>query len=1276
MLKALELVGFKSFADRTRFDFPDGITVVVGPNGSGKSNVVDAVKWVLGAQSAKALRGADMADCIFKGSAEGGRKPANSAEVVLILDNSTQLFGNRGDEVHVSRRVFRSGEGEYAINNQPCRLKDVRDLFRGTGVGVDAYSLIEQGKVDRLLQASAKDRRGIFEEAAGISRFKAKKVEAERRLVRVDQNLLRLGDIVDEVGKRLTTLKNQATKAQRYRELSSQLTEKRTLLGQIDLFSLQNETTQAKQRLAKAFSNQEELTLRLQQLTEQSTLEQTTLQQLKSQHDTVQQEFLEAQRSLISAESGFASSSTRIAELIAEKSVLLERIELLEQRATVSSEEIENRKEQLAQLGKQREESAILLQNLETEHIAAGEQLKALRDELEIKQRERNHVREEISKHKSQLSALEMHREQLLESIDRQRSVAVQLEQDLAEAHNDLASAAALRDKALESSNAANLAKEQAQDLLRSEQNQLRVGQDQIVTLQGRLHGVRERLNVLTQLEDQFTGAGRGGQQLLRLAREQQLFNDANNSSLTPSSRTNAWSTVRGLVADLLTTELHLAPLIDVALGSLSDAIVLSDGQILEWINDGSLSIDGRVTLLRLDRLMSRRTGEKIQLDGLRGVLGRADRLTKYDEEYEPLIRFLLGTTWFVDTLSTALELSHFRGAGLRFVTAECQLVDIDGSITLGSLQTGLGLVSRRSEMQSAREQIVHAEEMVAAGAAALALNQQRVAAAEAELRAREAESHEATRELTTCELRLESLQLRLEKTQASHQSSLKTLDEIKAKSNELDSAFHGATENLSECIAREANIQSVLDELTTQVTNAESTVQAKQASVTEHRIDLARLEQRTEGMRMTLDQLVHDSTERAKSLEVAVTALDSIGVKIETATSASTDFQLKIEHAQQTIQSIEERQSLIQQQLENQQSVVEQSIRQADSSRRNLEKNQDLIQSIQQQLDQSQSQHDQLIAHYLSEYQIDLIAINDAEFPESDQEAAAMPDDESSSVDSPSEDDIALLDSVDEVSSESSDQFEPRSKRKSKPTVDFSALDRNEVESQITYLRHEIAAAGSVNMEALAELDELQSRYDRLSGHQTDLISAKTTLIETMAQIDADSQHLFMETLQAIRSNFQTLYRKSFGGGFADIVMENENDPDSGIEIIATPPGKTTLSNSLLSGGEKALTAVALIMAFFQYRPSPFCILDEVDAPFDEANIGRFVTVLNEFLSSTKFIVVTHSKKTMTAANMIYGITMQESGVSRQVSVKFEDVNDKGEIVAPVKATGARRVA
>jgi chromosome segregation ATPase len=326
--------------------------------------------------------------------------------------------------------------------------------------------------------------------------------------------------------------------------------------------------------------------------------------------------------------------------------------------------------------------------------------------------------------------------------------------------------------------------------------------------------------------------------------------------------------------------------------------------------------------------------------------------------------------------------------------------------------------------------------------------------------------------------------------------------------------------------------------------------------------------------------------------------------------------------------------------------------LRQSENARRSIEKSQDKIQALEQQQTQLSLQWDQLHDHYAKEYELNLESLAQTLqlFGESNDISNA--------------DDLGLIAS----NPESRWLIELCSSSKEMPQ--WSDFDRAAIEAEIVQLRHEIASAGSVNMEALAELDELQTRYDRLARHYQDLHDAKASLIKTMAKIDEDSRDLFVETLTTIRKNFQELYRRSFGGGFADIVLEDERDPDSGIEIIATPPGKTTLSNSLLSGGEKALTAVALIMAFFQYRPSPFCILDEVDAPFDEANIGRFVTVLREFLDTTKFIVVTHSKKTMTAANLIYGITMQESGVSRQVSVRFEEVSDKGEILtAPKRA-------
>jgi chromosome segregation protein len=1247
MLKALELVGFKSFADRTRFDFPDGITVVVGPNGSGKSNVVDAVKWVLGAQSAKALRGADMADVIFKGSAEGGRKPANSAEVILILDNKTRVFSHDADEVHVSRRVFRSGEGEYAINSQPCRLKDVKDLFRGTGVGVDAYSLIEQGKVDRLLQASAKDRRGIFEEAAGISRFKAKKVEAERRLVRVDQNMLRLSDIVDEIGKRLTSLKGQAARANRYREMTVALQTKRQQLGWLDRIALTKQQQDANHSLAVAQNAELDLQTRYQTLQESAAEEQRKWQHLQSSQEIVQNQYLEAQRERISATSGHSSAVERHAELTAEQEVLRDRIKMLQHRATMSTEEIQQKQQELAAIDLERQSAIVHLDESEKRWSQLQESLNGLKQKLEETKNQQAQVREDTATARSEITAYRMHIEQFEQSIVQHQALLADASKELEQLTMDVKSAEEKLSEAMKSSELVNAEKKEAEDRLQVNRLAVTNAQEKLIALQGKSHGVRERLKVLSQLEEQYTGAGRGGQQLLRLARENR-HSQSDPSQATNSIVSNVWDTVQGVVADLLTTEMHLAPLIDVALGAHSDAIVLSNGQIIDWINDGNYAIDGRVTLIRMDRLSSRRSGEKIQLDGLRGVLGRADRMTQFPDPYEPLIRFLLGTTWFVDTLTTALELSHFRGAGLRFVTAECQLVESDGSITLGSLQTGLGLVSRRSEMQVAREEIQQLQDSISAGVALVANAQAAIVDSENRLRDKDLAAHQVAKELTTCELRLESALQRRAKLAGSlslHEQNCATSELRLAEAHDR---ILNAEQSLDELSAQALQIEQIYEAVFREHAQNESAMQSEQSIVTDRRIQLARIEQRLVGLRITLEQLQQDTNERIKSVAQSEESLVLISTRIASTLSAIADFESKAKEAGDTIQRIEAEREAISVQIQSQNEVFQSAQRECESARRSLEKAKDRIEAIQSQLQQWTVQWTTLHEHYVQEYQVELNEIGEMVAP-------FLSDANDPSIDDSK---LELLTTLPEL--RWFVELLERSPLKSKP----AEVDRAAIESEIAHLRHEIAASGGVNMEALQELDELQSRFDKLSTHYQDLSEAKSSLVKTMNKIDQDSQELFLTTLNTIRINFQDLYRRSFGGGFADIVLEDERDPESGIEIIATPPGKTTLSNSLLSGGEKALTAVALIMAFFQYRPSPFCILDEVDAPFDEANIGRFVTVLREFLDTTKFIVVTHSKKTMTAANMIYGITMQESGVSRQVSVRFEEVGDKGEII------------
>ena len=1245
MLKALELVGFKSFADRTRFDFPDGITVVVGPNGSGKSNVVDAVKWVLGAQSAKALRGAEMTDVIFKGSAEGGRKPANSAEVILVLDNRTRILTYDEDEVQVSRRVYRSGEGEYAINGRPCRLKDVRELFRGTGVGVDAYSLIEQGKVDRLLQSSAKDRRGIFEEAAGISRFKAKKAEAERRLGRVDQNMIRLRDIVDEVGKRLSTLKSQASKAQRYRELSSQLIVKRTQLGLLDVRDIQKRIEGIGQQIATAATQRDALQLQSETSEGEHRKVSEQLAATQEQLQSIQDRIVGLQSEHIQATSELAGARERHSEWSEEQKGLLDRIETLERRVSMSEEEIQQRKADLQQLDRERQdtEDAILL--FETQFRQREKALIDLRASLEIQKNLAAGVRHALSQTRYDAASHEAQDDRLTQELhDGEKRIRAR-EADIAARDAQIAIAVSEVEQAQTQATVAETSKAAAKEKLAEVTDRERSIQQKLLEIQARIQGVRERLLVLSQLEEQFASAGRGGQQLMRSA---QSLAEPN-----PSMASGVKS-LRGLVADLITTDLHLAPLVDVALGTHSDAIVLSDGQLVDWINEGRLQAEGRVTLLRLDRLPSRRTGEKIQLDGLRGVVGRADRLVRFDSEHEPLVRALLGTTWFVETLSTALDLSHFRGAGLRFVTAECQLVDSDGSITIGSLQTGLGLVSRRSEMQAANEQIDHLQQTLEdERQQASAIAGEMVSAADA-VQSSEKQVYEAGRRLAAAEQRLQSLRDRMVADRKELATIQSGLDEKRETLAVVQQALEAARNRILELETSETQHTESILTLESDVRQLDAEIRESQNQLTDQRVDLARLEQRVDGMRVTLDQLLHDATERTTHVEQAKELLATLAEKIRTAETSVAELQERIAATDLQIASIQQERTDVAASIELQQRSVADKGKECDHLQRQLDKLLDRIAAHDEELQRLERERSELISRYRDEYQVDL----------EHEEALKVATTEKIYSHESDRGDHTVHASEEDQQSPVSDQ--PISDESNAPVVvlRIEEMDRNNIETQLVQLRQEIASAGSVNMEALDELDELQSRYDKLAGHERDLIDAKSSLIKTMQKIDEDSQDLFLNTLETIRTNFQTLYRKSFGGGSADIVLENPDDPESGIEIIATPPGKTTFSNSLLSGGEKALTAVALIMAFFQYRPSPFCILDEVDAPFDEANIGRFVTVLNEFLDTTKFIVVTHSKKTMTVANMIYGITMQESGVSRQVAVKFEEVNDQGEIV------------
>lgn len=1196
MLKALELYGFKSFADRTRFDFPEGITVVVGPNGSGKSNIVDGIKWVLGEQSAKSLRGKDMADVIFKGSGQSGRKVMNTAEATLILDNSDRRIEIDAPEVHVTRRVYRSGEGEYLINGNPCRLRDIRDLFRGTGVGADAYSLIEQGKVDKLLQANAKDRRAIFEEAAGISRFKAKKIEAQRRLERVDQNLLRLSDIVEEVESRLRSVRSQATKARRYREYSERLQQLRTDVGRADwrrqterLNAIETELREATESGDAANAEIESLEARMLECDTESIAISEAIRQAEARASRVREQ-------IASLQSQNQHQRTLAHELELDAQTRRQQLLSLSGRAGDLQLQLNEAKSQADAAASERDAAHSRLDELRTARDQSAKQLEQLRSEIEQrrdaylrKMREATELSNRVSSRQSEMETLDstaarcrdrlQETSKLLESVQGELSV-VEAEEGQVDAEVVDISAKL----------------EAAQIELTESRRLVARRQEEIAVVQGQSSGVSHRIEVLQDLEDKLEGLSGGVKQLLERSREGDP----------------AFAGVRGLVADMLQANVEIASLVDAALGEAAHYVVLDDDDLIDAIESGETELTGRVGVVSLRFPPLPHDYQRQDYSRRGGVVGRADRLVSCEPQCKSLIQGLLGSVWFVDDLPTARQLAKSAPRGMRFITLDGQMVASHGAVHVGPRQTAGDLVSRRAELRSLHAEKERLEQRIREARDELARLQENIDLQEVAARKLGDAHKELHARLADLRVQTRSLQDRRNNAQQMHDAVDEERQAAESRRAEAEADLRETEQRHNELQRLIAEEEQGVDQLEQQLEQEDDAHECLARDATLAEVDFAKLEQRADATRLRLIRCEEDQRERDKALDEAQrqlrdgrTRLHELNGSILQATAQLAElYLLKEQLAAEVSRDSKARDQLsaVKAELQTEQQSLRNKTRKLESRRHQLE------------LDAGEVRHQRasLAERLKDDYGIDVSQLE------------ATVDDEDGE----------------------------------------EARQREEIEEEINSLRRKINNIGAVNMEALGELDDLESRYEGLSGQHRDLVDAKESLERIIHKINADSRRLFAETLEAIRINFQTLYRKAFGGGKADIVLEEGVDIlEAGIDIIATPPGKPSFNNSLLSGGEKALTAVALLLAIFQFRPSPFCVLDEVDAPFDEANIGRFVDVLKDFLGWTRFVIVTHSKKTMTAATTLYGVTMQESGVSKQVSVKFEDVTDDGHI-------------
>jgi chromosome segregation protein len=1174
LMKRIEIHGFKSFAERTEFELGKGVTCLVGPNGCGKSNVVDAVKWALGEQRPTALRGDAMADVIFKGN---GRRPAMGfAEVTLVFDNSNGELRVDMTEVAITRRLYKSGDSEYLINRQAARLKDVRELFYDTGLGSNAYAVLEQGRIDAILQANNVDRRAIFEEAAGIHRFRVRKKEALRKLEKVDQNLLRVKDLQNELEGRVRSLRIQAGRAKSYVELSGRLTELRT----VQYLRLATEFRERKVQLAQELEAAHAV----------DRESETHLAAASAAVDTC-----DAEVSLLRDES--ARLQTEQAEARASLDAHAERLENARQRGAESEQEIHTKTQQIDHLVEETERRAGELAGLEqsaadeeSQRVAAeqtsvaaheaagraraaehehGRAVDAAAKELERCARAEVGLSNESAALESGARGLRQARERL---VRREAELSILLERARREASELERHQSRLDEEARQSTATLESARER-QRLAVERESQLR---REIAETRARLAALTSRRDTLEGIIQNMEGVDVGVRQLLKATKTDASLHG-----------------VRGLLAELVAAPRGRARAIDAGLGSLASAIVVEDVAALKTAlaflrqHNG-----GAVQFLVLGapapaRLSAADVGEAL-LDGLKPA-----------PELEATLRAVLGHARLVDgeeALFAAL------GSGAFVVTRDGARLDASGAIAGRPSEKTLGFVERRAE----RDEVALEVERVSATLVGLEQDEARAGAecAEAALLVRESEARrqevqEGLFQNRSAEDRLreraqhfqrelavsahERLGVEREEQQTRERRAQLDADLVAARTQrealEAERARLAAAAEDTQRVAREAAASAAA--AAQEVVRCQERVRGLLAECAAIRRSVAeRIEQR--------DRL---HAERAAAQDRLARAHE-VGAELRIAIDQLHEKRAKLgEH----LHELDQRRVLAQEGLERARATAHEAAAARESARERLHS----LQMKEQEVELGLSGVRERAREELN-FDIDerLAAFDPSQAPPLDQ-----------------------------------------------------------VEEEARQVRERISRLGNVNLDAIHELEEQEQRLAFILREQEDLDAARKSLEATIKELDNVSRAQFEETFNAVREHFQALFRKLFHGGRADVRLEEGQDIlDAGVEIIAAPPGKEARSITLLSGGERTMTAVALLFSLFKAKPAPIAILDEVDAALDEANTERFCNLLADFIGTSQFLIVTHSKRTMSYADIIFGVTMEEPGCSKRIGIKIEE--------------------
>ncbi len=1189
--KRIEMIGFKSFADRTVIEFNGGFTAIVGPNGCGKSNVSDAIRWVLGEQSAKSLRGDNMQDVIFKGTEK--RKSLSYCEVTLTFDNTDRFFNIAYDELSITRKLYRSGESEYLINKNTCRLRDITDILFDSGIGKNGYSVIGQGKVSEIVDEKPEDRRMMFEEAAGIAKFKSRKVETERKLERTRENLVRIDDIRGEMERQMGPLKKQAEDAKKYLQYKGEL---KDLEVNAYIFQYENSNVLKEQIKAKLQAIDEELFAR-----------QTDLESASKEYDQQMEKLSSYDKEIAALNDELLRLTVQLEKQEGETKVTRERINFTQKENDRINLDISNAQivvENCQQSEKLKEEEKFKLQQrlgvLNSTYEELSNKHLAIVDEMSLSETEAGQSQQKIietlgslSDVKSSATRLETAKNLLLESKDN-------LEKNLAEVELKLENVEKLKHTCENNiSNTLKLfesVKAEAEDL----SGRIFVATKDIAELES------EKANLTTQVK-----VYENRKKLLsEMQAEYEGYAYSVKKLLKESERNgNVRSKMVGVLASLIKVPAQFETAIEVALGNAVQNIVthnVDDAKdLISYLKQNQF---GRATFLPVSS-MKRRDLDERMIAGRRGVFGVASKLISFDRQIDNVVSNLLGGTVIVDTLATAAELAKDNKFSFKIVTLEGDVVSTQGSLTGGSKKSEVvNLISRQREIETLTEELENLSlklvelsrkiDFLKVDLAGCKNTESGVAAKKNELEislAKEQEKLEAILKDME-ELSQEKEVAQMEKTTV--ENKLKLIESDLSQANLMQNALSGNKEDADLLVKQKQERYNKIRQQRDEIV----------ANLTTVKVDIASCEEKLKAVSDELDRLLLEKDRQISNIE----ALKS--------------------HLEENVKFIQQAEEVIKVQIENAKpSLAKDKLQKIRKDRENMENSKIAISANIKKLDEQKTTSMEEIAK-----------VNDKKYREE-----------------------ANLTKVDTELEAMQERIYEEYNLTYSGCLEFRRpeFEIKEALIEINRLKKDISALGYVNVHAIEDVSTLLERYNDMTTQSDDLKKAEEDLVKIIKDLSGEMLTKFNDEFQKINDSFKVVFRELFGGGNARLELTEAEDPlEAGVEIIVQLPGKAANKLSLLSGGEKTLTAIALLFAILRLKPLPFSLLDEIEAALDDANIERFAMYLKKLSQSTQFIVITHRKPTMELADSLYGVTMEEKGVSKIVSVKLSDAIKQAE--------------